>query len=413
MTYEFLKGVRIIEGSAFIAGPLAGLTLALHGADVIRFDPIGGGLDYERMPTAPSGRSLYWTGLNKAKRSVAVDIRSPEGREIVQSLITAPSQDGGILLSNIGASWLSHETLATRRVDVITCSIEGNPDGSTAVDYTVNCATGYPAITGGGSPSRPVNHVLPAWDVACALQAAFAIAVAASERRVTGAGAAIRLALSDVAFSTLSHLGVLTEAEVLQTERPSLGNYLYGAFGRDFGTLDGRRVMIAAITVRQWTALVTACDLSRLMGLLEQEMKLDFRREADRYEGREVIAALVQRWCGARRLDEIAGTFERHGVCWGIYRTPSNLLAEDARVSLANEMFSIIDTAGVGRHRAAASPLRFADIERRPLSPAPLLGEHTDEVLGEVLGLPSHAIAKLHDAGVVAGPGKDPTAARR
>ena len=151
------------------------MTLAQFGADVIRVDMIGGGIDYGRLPMMDGGRSLYWTGLNKSKRSIAVDIRRPEGRELVRALVTAPGPDGGVLLTNIGTPWLAHASLVALRGDVISCTISGNPDGSTAVDYTVNAATGFPAITGGGSVNAPVNHVLPAWDIACAYQAAFAV----------------------------------------------------------------------------------------------------------------------------------------------------------------------------------------------------------------------------------------------
>ena len=80
----------MIEGSAFVAAPLGGMTLAQLGADVIRFDQIGGGLDAKRWPLAPSGGSLFWAGLNKGKRSIQVDLRSPEGRELVAALVGAP-----------------------------------------------------------------------------------------------------------------------------------------------------------------------------------------------------------------------------------------------------------------------------------------------------------------------------------
>ncbi|MBU2285507.1 MAG: CoA transferase, partial [Gammaproteobacteria bacterium] len=214
MTYPLLPGLRVVESSAFIAAPLAGLTLSQYGADVIRVDMIGGGIDYGRLPRMPSGRSLYWTALNKGKRSIAIDLRRPEGRELVQALVTAPGPDAGVLLTNIGTPWLAHDVLAARRADVISCTIQGNGDGSTAVDYTVHCATGYPAITGHEGDGRPVNQVLPAWDMACAYQAAFAIVAAVQRRSRTGEGAAMSLALSDVAFTMLSHLGVLGEAEV-------------------------------------------------------------------------------------------------------------------------------------------------------------------------------------------------------
>ena len=74
-----LAGLRIVEGSAFIAAPMGGMTLAQLGADVIRFDDIKGGLDSDRWPVTKDGRSIYWAGLNKGKRSIAVDLRNPQG----------------------------------------------------------------------------------------------------------------------------------------------------------------------------------------------------------------------------------------------------------------------------------------------------------------------------------------------
>ncbi len=409
MTYPFLGGLRVIESSAFVAAPLAGLTLSQYGADVIRVDMIGGGIDYGRMPRLPGGRSFYWTALNKGKRSVAIDLRKPEGRELVQALATAPGPDAGVLLTNIGTPWLAHGVLAARRADVISCTIEGNGDGSTALDYTVNCATGYPAITGGGSVQRPVNHVLPAWDMACAYQAAFAIVAAVQQRQRTGAGAELRLALSDVAFTMLSHLGVLAEAELLHQDRPSLGNDLYGAFGRDFGTADGGRIMVAAISANQWKALVQACGIAGDIAALEQRLGLDFGDEAQRYEARQEIAALVEPWFAARTRSQAEALLTEHKVCWGRYNTVTELVASDARVSQANPVFERIETPGIGSHLAAGATVRAAQVPRQPTPPAPLLGTHTDEVLHEVLGLASGAVGRLHDAGVVAGPERDPS----
>lgn len=413
MTYPFLNRLRVIESSAFIAAPLAGLTLAQFGADVIRVDMIGGGIDYMRMPRMPQadgkGRSLYWTALNKGKRSIAVDLRMPEGRELVQALATAPGPDAGVLLTNIGTPWLAHETLAARRADMISCTIQGNGDGSTAVDYTVNCATGYPAVTGGGSRERPVNHVLPAWDIACAYQAAFAVVAAVEQRRRTGEGAELKLALSDMAFTMLSHLGLLAEAELLQQERPSVGNHLYGAFGRDFGTRDGGRLMVAAISAGQWKALVEACGIAGQVAALERRTGLNLGDEADRFACREAIAELVAPWFATRTQAEAGRLLEARKVCWGRYSTVGELLAGDPRVSLANPVFERIATPGIGEHIAAGSAVRVPSMAREATSPAALLGTHTDQVLHEILGLDGAAVGRLHDAGVVAGPEHDPT----
>ena len=98
-----LTGLRIVEGSAFIAAPMCGMTLAQLGADVIRFDQIGGGIDYRRWPITETGRSLYWHSLNKGKRSIAVDFKKPEGQEILSQLITAPGETAGLFVSNFPA----------------------------------------------------------------------------------------------------------------------------------------------------------------------------------------------------------------------------------------------------------------------------------------------------------------------
>jgi 2-methylfumaryl-CoA isomerase len=408
MNNHLLHGTRVLESSAFIAAPLAGLTLAQFGADVIRIEMIGGGIDYGRLPVKPGGRSLYWTGLNKGKRSIAIDLRRPEGRELVREIVTAPGEGGGILLTNIVVPWLAHSSLAGKRPDLISCTIEGNADGSTAVDYTVNSAAGFPAITGGGSPEHPVNNVVPAWDIACAFQAAFAIAAAIANRRAIGEGAELRLALSDVAFTMLSHLGYLAEVEVLGQDRPSLSNYVYGAFGRDFATSDGRRIFVAAISLGQWRGLVKACGLEQNVAALEALLGQNFDREADRYEAREAIALLVEEWCGARKLDEIATIYNETGVCWGPYHTVRSLLQSDPRVSAANPVFGMMETAGVGSHLAAGTPVRSPGLPAGELRPAPLLGQDTDAILLDVLKLDSAVVGRLHDVGIVAGPDSDP-----
>src|SRR5579862_3224028 len=116
MTDAILAGLRIIEGAAFVAAPLSGMTLAQLGADVIRFDPIDGGLDAARWPVTAGGKSLFWAGMNKGKRSIAVDIARGEGRELVTALICAGGSEGGLFISNFPArGWLSYERLALRR----------------------------------------------------------------------------------------------------------------------------------------------------------------------------------------------------------------------------------------------------------------------------------------------------------
>lgn len=399
----FLSHLRVVEGSAFVAAPLAGLTLAQAGAEVIRFDLPGGGLDYRRMPRDPqSGRSFFWAGLNKGKKSVAIDFRKPEGAELVQALATAPGDGGGLLLTNFaGLPWLAYETLSRRRPDMVALEIAGNFDGGSEVDYTVNAAIGLPSVTGAGGPAAPVNHVLPAWDLTCGLQAAFALLSAYVDRLRTGKGRHMTLALSDMGLAVVSHLGMLGEAEK-GVARRACGNDLFGGFGRDFATADGRRIMIVALTLKQWKALQKATGLEAAVAALASGLGENLDDEECRYRHRAAIAGLVGPWCAHRSLAAIASAFDAAGVCWGPYQTFRQLLDEDRRASDANPLWSPVEHPGLGLLRTAGSPVAVEGAVRLAAGRAPVLGEHTEEVLCGVLGLPGHAVAGLVDRAVVA-----------
>ncbi|MBF5096508.1 2-methylfumaryl-CoA isomerase [Azospirillum sp. INR13] len=395
-----LAGLRVVEVSAFVAAPLGGMTLAQLGADVIRIDPIGGNIDINRWPLAPSGDSLYWAGLNKAKKSVTLALDSKEGQEIAQSLICADGDAAGILLTNLPAKgWMSYEALQVRRPDLIMLRLTGNYDGSSAVDYTINCAGGFPMATGRGN--EPVNHVLPAWDVAAGLYIAVGLLAAERRRRQTGAGQEISIALSDVMLATISALGYIAEVQINGTVRPPMGNDLYGAYGRDFTTADGRRVMIAAISNRQWRAIGKATGLADRFALIGEAMGVDLGDESGRFEAREAISALLARWCGRQTLAEIATAFDGAGVLWGPYQDFGQLVREDPRCSTKNPLFRDLEQPGIGRHLAAASPLTFAGMDRVP-GAAPRLGQHTDSVLSDILGKSAAEIRRLRGAGVLA-----------
>jgi 2-methylfumaryl-CoA isomerase len=134
------------------------------GAEVIRFDQIGGGPDFRRWPHAPgTDRSLYWEGLNANKKSIAIDLSHPHGRALAQRLVTAPGSGSGLFLTNYPVDgFLSHQQLADVRGDLITLRVMGQANGLPALDYTVNCMLGIPQITGPQQlGDEPVNHVLP------------------------------------------------------------------------------------------------------------------------------------------------------------------------------------------------------------------------------------------------------------
>ena len=404
---DIVKGLRIVEVSAFIAAPYAGLTLAQMGADVIRIDPVGGGLDHKRWPLTRNGQSLYWDGLNKGKRSVMLNVRDPEGRALAHALMTNPdtdsSADSGIVLTNLPArGWLDYENLKAMRTDLIMMAITGNRDGSVALDYTVNAAAGFPLVT--GPDGQPVNHVMPVWDVLAGMTAANGILAAIRQRRRTGKGQFVSLTLADTAFSTLSHLGYIGEVQVNGDARPATGNQVYGTYGQDFATKDKRRVMVTAFTPRHWRALVETTGMGERMGQMAAQFNLDLDREEARWEARDAITALLKPWFADHTLAEIRTALDKAGACWGPYQSFTQAVREDPRLSAANPMFEEVDQPGIGRYLAAGAMLDFSASPRGSVAPAPRLGADTDAVLAGELGLSDGEIGRLHDAGIAAGP---------
>jgi 2-methylfumaryl-CoA isomerase len=401
---NLLADLRIVEFSAFVAAPLGGMTMAQLGAEVIRIDPLRGGIDHNRWPVTGSGASLYWAGLNKAKRSVALALDKPEGRELAKAIAAAPGPGAGIVLTNLPPlPGLDYASLKAARDDIVMLRLIGNRDGSAAVDYTVNAASGFPLVTGTGD-GNPVNNVLPAWDVATGLYLSTALLAAERHRSRTGQGQEIVAALADVMLAMVGHLGYIGDVQVNGRSRPPLGNDLYGSFGRDFATEDGRRVMVIALTPRQWRALGRATGLADALAALGPRLGVDLDTEAGRFDARDEIAALVAPWCAGKTLAEIEAAFADSGVLWGPFQDFATLVNGDPRCSTANPLFAEVEQPGIGRYLAPGLPLDFSAAPREPTRSAPLLGADTDRVLADLLGLTAGEIGRLHDAGIAGGP---------
>jgi 2-methylfumaryl-CoA isomerase len=402
---DVLSGLRIVEGSAFVAAPSGGMTLAQLGADVIRFDPIGGGIDYRRWPVTGSNESIYWHSLNKGKRSIAVDFKTPQGRELLTRLITAPGDDCGLFLTNFPArGWLADEQLRAHREDLIYLNLTGDRHGGSALDYTVNSKVGFPYLTGTAAGGQPINAPLPAWDVITGQHIALGLLAAERQRLRTGKGQFVTLALADVALATMGHLGYIGEVMVNGTEREPIGNHIYGTFGRDFTSGDGARVMVVGVSANQWQAILTATGKEQAIASLAQAMGLDFMVEGDRYEAREAICELLQPWFAERDFITLTQELDAAGVCWGKYQTVSEMVRADPDCSIDNPLFELVEQPGIGEYLMPQNPLGFTGVSRIPVCPAPRLGQHTDEILADILGLSSGEIGRHHDAGIVAGP---------
>ncbi|MEI4472312.1 CoA transferase [Frigidibacter sp. MR17.24] len=381
MTPGILDGLELVEVSAFIAAPLAGLSLAQLGAEVIRVDQTGGGPDARRWPLGPGGESLYWQGLNKGKSSVHLDLRSPEGQARAAELIV---QTGMVVTNRPDAGWLDYARLSERRPDLIMLAIRGTHDGQGAVDYTVQARTGLPFLTGPARGDAPVNQMLPAWDAVCGLLAAQGLLAAERRRRETGAGGLIRLSLEDCALWMMGNLGLLAEAELNAAPREASGNDVYGAFGTDFATRDGRRVMVGVLTPRHWRSLLEVTGTAEAMGHLARAFGVDLATDEGRYAARAAIKLRLAPWFQARDLAEIAAALDAHRVLWGPYQSVKELVADDPACSLGNPMFTRPDHAGAGRYLTPGTPLDFGLARDPARLRAPAQGGDTDRILGRL-----------------------------
>ena len=400
--YSLLSGLSIIEASSFVASPTAGLYCAQLGAEVIRVDHKAGGLDYDRYMLTKEGRSLSWENLNRAKKSVALDLQSGEGRE----LLVALAASAGNLITNLPEqSFLSHAAVAATRPDLVSVRIMGWPDGRQAMDFTVNAASGYPQMTGpedwDAADPPPVNHVLPAWDFLTGAYCAFALLAGIRNRDATGEGKELRVPLGDVAIGTMANSGAMAEMLYRGGNRERLGNAIWGAFGRDFRSRDGKRFMVAALTPKQWSGLVAAFDLEAAIAALEAECGVSFASgDPPRFANRHRLFALFQAAADRHDWSELEARLTREGCTYERYRTMHEAATDPVLVG-ENPLFgpSPANPSGFA-YPATRSFANIPGEARGVPKPAPFLGEHTEQVLAEKLGLSSAQVGALIDRGV-------------
>ena len=388
--------MRIIEISSFVAVPLAGMTLAQLGAEVIRVDPVGGAADYHRWPVTEGGDSIYWAGLNKGKRSVAIDVRSAEGQQLIQRLVA----ESGILITNVaGRQWHSYETLAQLRPDLIHVEISGRADGGTGVDYTVNAGLGFPLVTGPADLDVPVNHVLPAWDVACGIYAALAVTAALRHRDATGRGERVSIPLENVALATAGNLSFLTELMVNGTPRERIGNSIFGQYGQQFSSADGVSFMIVALTGRHFRDLTDLTGTAKAVAALGESLGADFTDEGDRYRHRDALTGLFTVWFTGHTGDEVAAALSETSILWERYRSFAEVVTEPKVTD--NPLFTTLDQPRIGEYLAPGLPLSIDGTYPRAVA-SPALGDDTADVLREQLALTDVELARLFESGTVA-----------
>jgi 2-methylfumaryl-CoA isomerase len=180
-----------------------------------------------------------------------------------------------------------------------------------------------------------------------------------------------------------------------------MGNDVFGAFGRDFTTKDGVKLMVLAITPKQWSKALDALAINPQVAALEAELGVSFATdEGLRFAHRDRLGAIFDAAFAVRTAAELTPAFDAGGVTWGSYQALENAL-DDTRLYKGNPVFETVKGPSGMSYPTPGAMGSIPQDDRLPVQPAPRLGQHTDEVLADVLGLPSTEIGRLHDAGVV------------
>ena len=191
--------------------------------------------------------------------------------------------------------------------------------------------------------------MLPAWDTTTGLTAAMGLLAAERHRPRTGEGQLVKLALSDVAFAMVANLGHIAEAQITHEDRAQVGNDLYGAFGRDFLTRDGRRVMVVAISLKQWQSLVEATRITETSAGDREGAGRRPHKEGDRFAARERDRRVHRAVHRQPHADECARSSTSTACAGARTRRSCSWSTSDPRCSTANPMFAKVDQPGVGR----------------------------------------------------------------
>ena len=399
-----LEGIRVLDLSRVLAGPWASQVLADLGADVIKVERPGSGDDTRHWgpPTLEdgSGDAAYYLSANRGKRSLTVDFAKVEGQDIIRRL----ARDADVLLENnrvgdLARYHLGYADLQTINPAIIYCSITGfgqtGPYARRAgYDFAIQALGGLMSVTGerdgrpGGGPQKVGVAVA---DVMAGLYAAIAVLGALVQRHATGRGAYIDLALLDVQVATLANVAL---------------NYLVsGAVPVRWGNAHANIAPYQVVPTADRPIVVAVgndAQFARLCDVLDAgALALDprFRTNAARVRHRDALDAELERLLGAQPATVWLAALESAGIP----AAPVNDVAQvfdDPQVRHRGLRVDV-PRAGGGRVPLVASPVRLSTDERRaPLAP-PRLGEHTDEILRERLGMTAAEIAALREHNVV------------
>jgi crotonobetainyl-CoA:carnitine CoA-transferase CaiB-like acyl-CoA transferase len=391
-----LGGLRVLDLTRVLAGPLATQFLADLGAEVIKVEPPGTGDETRGFAPFLGGESHYFVGLNRGKRSLVLDLRRPEGAAVLRRLAAASD----VLAENFRPGvmdrlGLGAAALMEANPRLIYCAISGfGQDGplrdKPSFDIVTQALTGVLSVNGQEGAS-PVKLGLPIGDMSGGIFGAVAILAALHERNATGRGRLIDVSLYD---GTLSLLGYLAQLAMVTGRDPApMGSRHPSVVPYDgFPAKDGT-IVIACLADRFWPKLCEALSCHE-MGADPRYATMALRRE-HRAEIEPRIAEITRTRTVAEWEERLAAHDVPHAPVLGVTAALAHPHAA------ARRMVEEVEHPTAGVLRLLGRPVKFPGAEQPPLRPPPMLGEHGEAVLQEVLGLAEPEVAALRMAGVL------------
>jgi len=391
-----LQGLRVIDLTRVLAGPFATQSLGDLGAEVLKIEPPGSGDETRRFPPFVAGESHYFLGINRNKKSMVVDLQIPEGADILRQLVATAD----ILVENYRPGvmqrlGLDYEKLAEINARLIYCAISGfgltGPlSDKPSFDIVTQALTGALSINGERG-HMPVKLGIPLGDMVGGVFGPMAILAALHERSQTGRGRLIDISLYD---GLIGMLGYFTQLAFLTGQDPppmgsSHPNIVpYGSFPASDGS-----IIIAVLSESFWGKLCDALerpDLAQDPRFATPTGRRDHRDEVDRLISEVTSTRTVAEW--ERRLAEFDVP---HAPVLGVTAALAHPHA------IARDMVVSAEHAAAGTIKLAGRPIKFPGAAQRASTAPPIFGQHTGDVLREVLGFSERRIADLRASGVI------------
>ncbi len=392
-----LEGIRVLDLSRYIAGPLCTAILGDMGAEVIRVDRPGGSEDRALGPSTPRGDNMFYVMLSRNKLGVTLDLECEEGRELFRRLVAQCD----VLVENFSPPikeklGLTYPSLTEIRPDIILVSISGfGSDGPSrarpAFDSIAQAECGVMSLS--GFPDGPPMRLQISWvDMSTALFATIGTLLALMHRQRTGEGQVVDTALMDTAVAYVGYQGTAAEDQVMDLVRPRLGNAAYHAFSDTFSAQDGT-VLLSVPNNALWRRLAT---------LVERPDLADdprFASDTLRYTNRTEICEVVQAWAGQRTVAQVLAEATKARIPCGRVNTVHEMLA-DPQVA-AREMFTTLNVPGIGPVIHPRAAVQLSRTPGRIERPGPLPGQDNLQVYGNLLGLSEDDLEGLGTRGVI------------